>query len=121
MLVNLNPRALTIPIRSTYPTWNRIRIGHSIDPQDYIGVKPIINYADWTQRDHNYDLGRIVYFRNLFTSGCAFAVLPIDIWIVDYQILIADGYHRLAGACLAEQETIKCEIIKKVNNARINA
>lgn len=45
---------------------------------------------------------------------------PIEAWIVDYEILISDGYHRLAGACLAEQETIKCRILKRVNNARIN-
>jgi hypothetical protein len=122
MLVDLNPRALTIPLKSRYPRWNRTstgysartRIGHSIDPKDYIGIEPINTYVEPTIREYSYDAGRIVYFRNLIISGGY--IDPIEAWIVDYEILISDGYHRLAGVCLAEQEIIKCKILKRINN-----
>lgn len=92
--------------------WKDYPLGYSIDPKDYINIAPIINYS--RERNKAYDLGRIVWFRNLFINNLSFAIHPIDIIVINYEIAIVDGYHRLTGAILANEEYISCNVIKRI-------
>lgn len=105
MIINLYTKSLS--------RWKDYALGYSINPKDYENIIPIINYS--RERDKLYHPGRIVWFCNLFINNCTFAVHPIDIWVVNYEILIVDGYHRLAGAILAGEEYIRCKVVKRIN------
>lgn len=69
---------------------------------------PINNYS--AERSPEYDSGRIVYFRNCFINNIPVDPLHVLVW--EYNVILVDGYHRLAGAVLAGITHIDVEKIK---------
>ena len=92
-------------LAAIYRPWDQI----GVCPAEVRGF-PATQFQPMEQRDHDYDIGRVLYFRNLVQAGAEVEPIQMDNVCEGDRVypepLLLDGHHRLCGYILAGAKTV---------------